>query len=180
MDDETAIALITHGKERGLEYIIDRYGGYVGTVVHNIIGQYLSPVDVEEVASDVFFSLWQNSGSVRPGKLKPYLAAIARNAAKNKLRSLKIELSIEGDNITLPCESGFAGADEDEIAAAARRTVFEMAEPDRELFLRHYYYMQTIPVIAEETEMNENTVKARLRRGREKLKAELSSWREVI
>ncbi|MDR0813457.1 MAG: sigma-70 family RNA polymerase sigma factor [Oscillospiraceae bacterium] len=177
MDDETAISLIMHGKESGLEDIIDRYGAYVGTVVHNIIGQFLSPVDVEEVASDVFFALWQNSGRVRPGKLKPYLAAIARNAAKNKLRRLKIELSIEGDNITLPADSDLSGAGEDEVAAAARRAVFDMEEPDREIFLRYYYYMQKIPIIAEEMQINESTVKARLRRGREKLKAELSNWR---
>jgi RNA polymerase sigma-70 factor (ECF subfamily) len=41
---------------------------------------------------------------------------------------------------------------------------------DREIFLRHYYYCQPVKTIAAELEMNESTVKTRLKRGREKLK----------
>ena len=48
-----------------------------------------------------------------------------------------------------------------------------MGEPDREIFLRHYYCFQNVADIALALDMNVNTVKTRLRRGRERLRAEL-------
>lgn len=54
------------------------------------------------------------------------------------------------------------------------RAALEMLEPsDRELFVRHYYYGQTVEKAAEEMGMNRSTAKTRLRRGREKLKRQL-------
>ena len=49
-----------------------------------------------------------------------------------------------------------------------------MEEPDREIFLRHYFYCQGVAEIALALDMNTNTVKTRLRRGREKLRRELT------
>ena len=46
-----------------------------------------------------------------------------------------------------------------------------MGEPEREIFLRHYYYGQTVAAIGLEMQMNVSTVKSRLSRGRKKLKA---------
>jgi RNA polymerase sigma-70 factor (ECF subfamily) len=46
-----------------------------------------------------------------------------------------------------------------------------MELPDREIFLRHYYYYQGVSRIAEEMDMNVSTVKTHLARGRQKLKS---------
>ncbi|MEF9971380.1 MAG: sigma factor-like helix-turn-helix DNA-binding protein, partial [Oscillospiraceae bacterium] len=51
-----------------------------------------------------------------------------------------------------------------------KRAVLAMELPDREIFLRHYYYYQALAQISVEMEINVSTVKTRLRRGREKLK----------
>jgi RNA polymerase sigma-70 factor (ECF subfamily) len=45
-----------------------------------------------------------------------------------------------------------------------------MEEPDRMIFLRHYYESQTVAAIADETGTTEAAVKHRLVRGREKLR----------
>lgn len=58
-----------------------------------------------------------------------------------------------------------AGEDIEELA--------RLSEEDRELFLRRYYYNQTAEQIAQEKHMNANTVRSRLARGRQALKAEL-------
>ena len=63
-------------------------------------------------------------------------------------------------------------------AANIRGAVDGMGEPDREIFLRHYYYCQSVADIAAALDMNANTVKTRLRRGRERLRAELSKGEE--
>ena len=51
-----------------------------------------------------------------------------------------------------------------------RQAVDSLPGPDREVFIRHYYYAQTVAEIADRMEMNQSTVKTKLRRGRMKLK----------
>ena len=51
-----------------------------------------------------------------------------------------------------------------------RQAVDSLPGPDREIFLRHYYYAQTVQEISRQMNINESTVKTRLRRGRGKLK----------
>ena len=53
-----------------------------------------------------------------------------------------------------------------------------MPEPDREIFLRHYFYRQGVAGIALALDMNVNTVKTRLRRGRESLRRALTKGDE--
>ena len=48
-----------------------------------------------------------------------------------------------------------------------------LGEPERSIFLRHYYLYQSTGQIAEDMGINRNTVTTKLRRGRERLKEEL-------
>ena len=50
--------------------------------------------------------------------------------------------------------------------------VAQMEQPDREIFLRRYYRMETAREIGEALGMTEHTVNVRLSRGRAKLKKE--------
>ena len=97
MDEAEALERLGKKDEAALVWLIERYAPYVNTVIYNIIGTVVSPCDVEEVASDVFLVLWQNAAAVQEGKLKAYLGAVARNKAREKLRSLGGELPLEED-----------------------------------------------------------------------------------
>ena len=57
-----------------------------------------------------------------------------------------------------------------------RRAVEGLGEPDREIFLRHYYYAQTVTEIGQSMDLNVSTVKTKLRRGRQRLKEMLTRW----
>lgn len=57
-----------------------------------------------------------------------------------------------------------------------RRAVNTLGDPDREIFLRHYYYAQTVSEISHQMRLNESTVKTKLRRGRARLRAILLRW----
>ena len=63
-----------------------------------------------------------------------------------------------------------ASVERAEEQAQVRRAVFSLPPPDKEIFLRHYYYAQTVREVAAAMGLNESTVKTRLRRGRDKLK----------
>ena len=170
MDEKSALRALKQGNEAALAWMIDRYAAYVGAIICNIIGSFMTASDVEEVASDVFLALWSNAEKIRPGKVKAYLSGIARNKAKEKTREMGRELPLEDDAVILSDLDVERDFEEREQAGFIRRAVLAMSHPDREIFLRHYYYCQPVSQIAGEMGINPSTVKTKLRRGREKLK----------
>ena len=61
-----------------------------------------------------------------------------------------------------------------EMARLIRRAVRQMMPKDREIFLRHYYYLQTAEQIATRMNLSRNTVLSRLARGKKTLKKVLN------
>jgi len=174
MIDAFSIAAVRRGDENAFESLIRKYTPYVTAVIRGVGGGVMTAEDVEEAAADVFYALWQSVSKPNPLKLKEWLGAVARNKTKNRLRSMKTELPLEDDLI-----AGNGETFVDELARkdelnAVKNAVLSMKEPDREIFLRHYYQLQTIITIAGEMQMKESAVKSRLKRGRTKLKASLS------
>jgi len=159
---------IRGGHEYALEQAIDKYTAYVCTIIRNTAGAALTHEDIEEVASDVFLALWENAD--KADRLKAYIAAIARNKAKNKIRKvaeiLPLEECILADNGGTPEVHAIS----EEERRMVKSAVLAMEDTDREIFLRHYYCTQTVPDISRETGMDESAVKQRLVRGRKKLK----------
>lgn len=170
MNEEKALSAIGHKDEAALTWIIDRYAAYVSTIIYNIFGTTMTASDIEEVSSDVFLTLWSNAGKARPDKLKAYLGGIARNKAKEKMRSIGLEVPLDEDLILISDVDLELDFEAREQAKFIRCALLAMQYPDREIFLRHYYYYQTVSQIAKEMGINSSTIKTRLRRGRDKLK----------
>lgn len=170
INDRNVLHKLKQKDEAALEWIIDHYAPYVSTIVYNIIGTYLGTADVEEVSSDVFFALWTTGERIENGKLKAYLSAIARNKAKEKLRSMGHELLLEDDTIFIASDDPEADMEEKKQSAFLRRSILAMGIPDKEIFLRYYYYCQSVAQIAQEMDIAASTIKIRLYRGRKKLK----------
>ncbi|BBB46986.1 RNA polymerase sigma factor [Pelolinea submarina] len=171
MNEKKAIKALKRGNTDALEWLIERYAGYVNTIIYNIIGYAMAVPDIEEVVSDVFLALWDNAVKVEPDKLKAYLGSIARNKAKNKLRELVKETPIEENMILISAGTPESTVLANEQTAHVKSAILAMELPDREIFLRHYYYYQGVSKIAEEMDMNVSTVKTHLARGRQKLKS---------
>ena len=171
MREETILRKMQAGDPAGLEALMDRYLPYVSAVVWNILRGSMSPEDGEETASDVFLAAWEQAGELRPGHVKAWLGAVARHKAKNKLRQAGRTLPLEDDVLDIPGPGDPAGElEQAEERALVRRAVFSLPEPEQEIFLRHYYYVQSVKEIAAAMELNESTIKTKLRRGRFKLK----------
>lgn len=170
MTEEKALARLRQGDSEALRWVIGRYGGYVAAIVWNVVGRALTRSDAEEICSDVFLRLWQMADKPRAGRLKGYLAAIARSCAINALRRSGGELSLEEDVIELSADSAEMLADRRERDILVAGAVDAMGEPDRTIFLRHYWYCQTAESIADVLGMTPAAVRKRLQRGREKLR----------
>ncbi|MCI9242518.1 MAG: RNA polymerase sigma factor [Lawsonibacter sp.] len=171
MREETILRKIRSGDPAGLEALMERYLPYVSTVVWNILRGAMAREDGEEVVSDVFLAAWRQGPDLRPGEVKAWLGAVARNKAKNRLRQAGRDLPLEEDALELPGPDDPPGEYERAVERQlVRQAVDSLPGPDREVFIRHYYYAQTVAEIADRMEMNQSTVKTKLRRGRMKLK----------
>lgn len=172
--DDRLVEAMQNGNQSALGSIIQEYTAYVGTIVWNIVKDDLSRADAEEIISDVFGALWYNADKVREGKLKSYLSAIARRRSLNALRRARQDLPLEDDVIQIPTEGPEDDSIRQEEYEALRRTVDELPEPDRTIFIRHYYFYQKTAEIAEALGINVSTVQMKLWRGRDRLRRELT------
>lgn len=170
MEDKKLLRRLQKGDTAALSALIDRYARYTAAIVRNIIGVSMGEEDVEEVVSDVFYVLWEQAERIEPGNLKGYLSRVARNKAVNKLRERGEEMPLEDDVILSGGEEPERIFSDKEQRAALQTALLAMGQPDREIFLRHYYYCQCVADIGEAMGMNLSTVKSRLARGRKKLK----------
>jgi len=168
MLDTLLLRGLRNGNEIALSQVIDKYTAYVCTIIRNTVRDALSHEDIEEIASDVFLALWENADKI--DRFKPYMAAIARNKARNKLRTLSDCLPLEDEVLTKESESLEQALIDDNERQLLKNAVQNLDNTDRDIFLRHYYNSQTVAEIARETSISEASVKQRLSRGRKKLK----------
>ena len=171
LTEEQALRQIKRGSQEALAWFIDRYGAYVSAIIRGILGAALTESDVEETASDVFFSLWNNAEKVRSGAARPWLSAVARNAARDRLRRAVPEQPLPEDTVLVDDRTPETALTEKERTARVRLALLSLEPADREVFLRRYYYCQKLGDISREMGLNKSTVKSKLRRGREKLRA---------
>jgi len=78
-----------------IDKLLDDFYGYVYIIVKNGISIYLTDEDIEEIISDVFIAVWNNSKEISNTiDIKAYLAGTAKNIIKNKYRKNEINFSI--------------------------------------------------------------------------------------
>ena len=177
MNETKLIRALRRGQRGALDKAVAQYSGYAAAIARSVLGPAATREDLEEIVSDVFVALWRSADRLdetRP--LKGYLAAIARNAAIDRLRRLHPTEPLPADDLLHADEADGpeAQALRREQAETLRRLLLEMAADDREIFVRFYYYRQTVREIAQITDRNESTVKARLARGRARLRDKLT------
>lgn len=174
MTEQNALTLLKNKDPRGLGWFIDRYTPYVSAVIWNLGQPRLSRQDAEELCSDVFLVLWQSAEKPRPGKVKAFLGSVARHKALSRLRRPGPELPLEEDILLLPDEGPEALAERRERQQAVRQAVEALDPTDRDIFVRYYYYGQKTPRIAKETGLKPDAVRQRLKRGRDRLRTQLT------
>nr|MCR5490336.1 RNA polymerase subunit sigma-70 [Saccharofermentans sp.] len=105
MNDAKALALLKSGDQEALEWFIDKYSAYVGTVVNSILASSMTHEDVEEVTADVFVTLWQSAEKLVPLNLKGYLSRVARSLSMQRLRERVQVLPLDEDILILDEDS---------------------------------------------------------------------------
>ena len=169
MEDEELVKGLRRGDTGALETLIARYTPYVSAVIARILKDHRE--DWEELTADVFLAVWDNRAKLRTDRLRGYLGTIARNRAFNFLRTRRESLPLEDDVLTIEGEDSPEKLLESrELSRILDRALAQLGGEQRELFVRHYYYGQTVAEAAACMGVNLSTAKTWLRRGRETLK----------
>ena len=175
MRESMILQNIKAGDPSGLKALMERYVPYISVIVWNILRDAMSPQDAEEVVSDVFLAAWEQAADLKAGHVKGWLGTVARNKAENKLRQMGRTISLGENSVDIPAPNDLSEAmEQDEERRLVRQAVDALPPEDKEIFLRHYYYAQSIKEISDHMALNESTIKTKLRRGRMKLKEALT------
>lgn len=158
---------------QALEEAVDQYGAYVMAIIRNRSRGALTAEDQEEIASDVFVSLWRGARSITCGQLRPWLGAVARNRTADAMRRKRVYVPLEDDTL-ISLKPLWERMYESQRCEAIRSALLALSDEDREIFYRFYDLAQTAAQIAEAMQMNASTVRSRLMRGRETLRKELT------
>lgn len=172
MDEQNLLSRLRHGDEQALAAAITQYSAYVVTVIHNRSRGLLSPEDEDELASSVFFALWQSCRTVKSGHLRAWLGSVARNKTVDRLRKSRSEIPLDED---------LAGTDDFLLEEATKReqaqqlraAVAQLSETDREIIYRFYDLCQPAVEIAAALGLTPAAVRMRLVRSREAIRNEL-------
>ena len=173
MEDSEIIPLLKSDPSKGLYEAVRKYRSYAAAIISRVLGD--SERDLEECVADAFVAVWKTAQSERGLlNLKGCVACAARNSAINRYRERNRVHMVDIDEIELPSEENVTLDFEDGTdALAVQELVCGMEEPDREIFVRKYYLMESVREIALRLGLDEVQVKNRLYRGRQKLKRQL-------
>lgn len=172
MNDKTTTVTVGLDEELWYSRLIDQYTSYVTAIISGISKGALSSSDIEEVAADVFFKIWLNRDNIRCEGIKAFIAQITRNASIDMLRKIKKEFVPYDDDILQVTRNEYP----DELAIIRdqkqimEESVKAFGEPEREIFIRFYYFGESIKTISKKLQMNASTTKTKLYRSRTKLK----------
>ncbi len=183
MDDLTILRLFEARDEAAIPRAEQTYGGYCANVVRAILP---SAQDVEEVLSDTWLQAWRTIPPQKPQHLHLYLARIARNLAFDRYRaqnrakrgSGEVALALDELAHCLPAP----GTVEDvlsarELARCINAFVGELPARERSIFLRRYFFVESIAAIAQGCGLTQTNVRTILTRTRKKLKIRLEKER---
>ena len=178
MEDEKIIGLYHARDEAAIAETDIKYGGLCRSIAGNILK---SPEDREETVNDTYFGLWNAIPPEKPRRFPVFIGKITRNLALKRFDYLtaakRSEACVTSLEELAECVSG-APSPESELEnrriEAAISAFLEGQSPDkRQVFLRRYWYFDSIGAICRRTGYSPAKVTSMLRHMRQKLKEHL-------
>ncbi len=178
MEDSTIIALFFERSEQAIAELDKKYGSAIKKTAANILSDRS---DVEECVNDTYLRAWNSIPPHKPNPLISFVCKIARNLALDKYRTNKAEkrnsefdLILDEMEACIPSDMCVeTEIEEKELSSAISRFLLTLNRDDRFLFVRRYWYADSITELAALTNTSTNRISVRLFRIREKLKKTL-------
>ncbi len=179
MDDEGIVQLYWDRSEHAIAETDRKYGGYCKSIAYNILQ---NDQDAEESVNDTYLDAWNAIPPHRPSVLATFLGKITRRISIDRWRS-QTRLKRGGAAVTLALEeleacipdgqNVEAQLERRELAQCINRFLGSLPATQRRVFLRRYWYLDSIQDIARQFGFTQSKVVSMLYRIRQKLRMRL-------
>ena len=178
VEDQQIIALFQQRSENAIVELSAKYGPLCKKLAYNILGDRH---DAEECVNDAYLTLWNKIPPEAPEPLSAYLCAVVRNIAINRYyyntaaqRSSSYTVALQEIEGCLPSP---ASVESDYLAKETTRSIEQFLKKQdqkaRVLFMRRYWYGDSIEELSALFGISKHQVSVRLHRIRTKLKKHL-------
>lgn len=175
MEDEKIIDLYWDRDQSAILKTEEKYGSYCHRIAWNIL---YNKEDCEECVNDTWMRAWNAMPTERPNILSAFLGAITRNLSLDRYRKQHAKKRGEGEvafvfdelQDCLMAEGPEQQMDANLLVDALNRFLERMEKENRIIFVRRYWYMDSIDAIAKRFSISESKVKSSLFRSRNKLR----------
>jgi len=178
LEDSKIIDLFFARKEQAVEELEKQYGSAIRKTATNILHDRL---DVEECVNDTYLGCWNSIPPQHPNPLISFVCRIARNLAVSRLRretaarrNSSFDLVLDELEDLIPSRMNVeTDYETKELIAAINHFLSKLDYDDRFLFVRRYWFADSVKDIAAAMNSRENRISVRLFRLREKLRKTL-------
>lgn len=173
MDDKQILNLYFERSEQAISETAVKYGNYCYYIAFSILRNV---EDAEECVNEAYMKLWSLIPPNEPQNLKTYLGKLVRNLSlklyekqnakkrcsdNSKVCIDELDLCVQAQNVT----------DEIVIRQILDKFLLSLSDEMRNVFIRRYWYMNTVEEIAKGYRISESKVTVLLFRARKKLRA---------
>lgn len=183
MDDKQILELFWQRSEQAIEAAARKFGPLCRGIAMNLLR---NDEDAEECVSDTWHALWQTIPPERPEKLGAYTAAITRNLSmkrltqRNAAKRAFLTVSFEELSECLPSQDSVERRLEGrELTRVLEEFLWTLDPESRNMFLRRYWFFDSIRDIARRFGATEGKVRTRLNRIRNQLKEYLAKEADI-
>ena len=175
MDDAKIVQLYFERNEQAIKETAKKYGRYCTSIAKNILG---NDEDAEECVNDTYLNTWNSIPPHKPKMLSSFLGKIVRNLAFNRYKHNHAdkrgggELTLVLDELA-ECVSGSDNVADaylmKELVSSINQFLSTLPEDKRNIFIRRYWYTESVVAIAKRYNMESTAVSMTLSRLRIKL-----------
>lgn len=175
MEDHQIIHLFIERSEQAIYELSDKYGRVCFKIAKNILRNRL---DAEECVNDTYLAAWNTIPPENPNPLLTYVCRIVRNLSIKKYHANTARKRNSFYDIALDelenCIPKYETVEDEyavqELANAINRFLAALNRENRMIFIRRYWFSDSISEIASMFRMNKHNVSVRLSRIRSSLK----------
>lgn len=174
MEDQLIIKKIFERSEEAVRELSDKYGALCKGIAYRILG---NEQDAEECLNDAFLAVWNNVPPESPDPLSAYVCRITRNISLKKYHANTAKKRNTHYDLVLEeleeCLAGDSSVEDEILAKELQQGVndflSELKKTDRIIFVKRYWFLDSVSEIAESIGRNNNYVTVHLHRSRKKL-----------
>ncbi len=177
LGDNEIISRVLRGEQNAYAELVNRYQGYVFTLVLRMIK---SREDAEEVAQDVFVKAYRSLADFREeSKFSTWLYTITNTTSITFLRKKKLDVhSLDDEKVFELADSKDSGFRANLVEQKSRvsmvtKAIALLSPDDAEIITLFYKAEQNLEEIARILRLEVNTAKVRLHRARGRLKEKM-------